>query len=476
MPCPKRCLALLSMILPLIGARTVAAQTVPLLRAPRVESRVRIQWDPALQRIVAAVDAGQQFHTLTDAPPFLTDDGVTLTYPWLNPLQTSVSVTPDNGPVRADLVLVRVRALMSFASVWIGPAPPASGVDVPGTESCAALATARADAATLLGSIRVGSGPRTVATLVEGWRQSIDAAFATGRDGAEVMSEAVMAMDSAAGAIDTYLAGVEPALSRLELSDLVAPGTRPSSCDVAAREAYDLVRLANPRMRLAQLENVRAAIRLVRDAVSREYASPTQWRGPEFVLDAAIRPPKRDSILVTLRATHLEVEVDRSSGVVTALDEHRGAETIAIQRFSRFATDFAIATVITSITTPGYGTTTNDAGDTVVGRLPKALASVGPAFFASFVCRCQTGPLVAPMLQVGIATANDKPALLGGGGLRLFGLPKGDIALGGGGMIAWVKDLHTLHVGDPIGGTADIQSDLHYVHRSGYYLALQYKF
>jgi hypothetical protein len=262
----------------------------------------------------------------------------------------------------------------------------------------------------------------------------------------------------------------------LELPAVVAPGARPSSCDVAARDTYDLVRLANPRVRLAELENVRSAIRLLRDAVSREYASPTQWRGSEFVLEAAVRPPKRDSALVTLRATHLEFEVDRSSGVVTALDEHGGAETIAIQRYSRFATDFAIATVVTSITTPGYGTTMNDAGETVVGRFPKAFASVGPAFFASFVCRCQTGPLVAPMLQVGIATANDKPALLAGGGIRLFGLPKGDIALGGGGMMAWVKDLHTLHVGDPIGGTTDIQSDLHYVHRSGYYLALQYKF
>jgi hypothetical protein len=196
-------LALLSTILLLIGARTTAAQTGPLLKAPRVESRVRIQWDPALQRIVAAVDAGSQFHTLTDAPPFLTDDGVTLTYPRLNPLQTSVSVAPDNGPVRASLVLARVRALMSFASVWIGPAARTPRADLPGTESCAALDTARADAATLLGSIRVGSGPGTVATLVEDWRASIDAAFAAGRGGAETMSEALSAMESAAGAIDT---------------------------------------------------------------------------------------------------------------------------------------------------------------------------------------------------------------------------------------------------------------------------------
>ena len=66
--------------------------------------------------------------------------------------------------------------------------------------------------------------------------------------------------------------------------------------------------------------------------------------------------------------------------------------------------------------------------------------------------------------------------LLAGGGIRLFGLPKGDVALGGGGMFAWIKDLRSLRVGDPVGGTSDIQANLHYVNRNGYYAALQYKF
>ena len=80
------------------------------------------------------------------------------------------------------------------------------------------------------------------------------------------------------------------------------------------------------------------------------------------------------------------------------------------------------------------------------------------------------------MLQVGITTSKDVPALLGGAGIRLFGLPKGEVALGGGGMIAWVKDLRTLQVGGPVGGMSDIETDLGYVRRHGSYLALQYKF
>ena len=80
------------------------------------------------------------------------------------------------------------------------------------------------------------------------------------------------------------------------------------------------------------------------------------------------------------------------------------------------------------------------------------------------------------MLQADITTSKDVPALLGGAGVRLFGLPKGEVALGGGGMIAWVKDLRTLQVGAPVGGTSDIEADLGYVRRHGWYTALQYKF
>jgi hypothetical protein len=80
------------------------------------------------------------------------------------------------------------------------------------------------------------------------------------------------------------------------------------------------------------------------------------------------------------------------------------------------------------------------------------------------------------MLQVGITTSKDVPAILAGGGLRLFGLPRGDIALGAGAMIAWVKDLGSLRVGDVVGGTVDIDADLRYARRQGLYAAIQYKF
>lgn len=197
---------------------------------------------------------------------------------------------------------------------------------------------------------------------------------------------------------------------------------------------------------------------------------------PSDRLGAEIRPTRKSPVTVAIRVTHLHFDVDESSGAPIAIEESAGSDALVAQRFSRFGREFAVATVIGSVTRPGYGTTRNEVGATVVGRLPRTLASVEPGVLAGFVCRCRTGPLIAPMLQMGITTSKDVPALLGGGGIRLFGLPKGEVALGAGGMIAWVKDLRTLHVGDPVGGTSDIEANLHYVRRHGLHFALQYTF
>jgi hypothetical protein len=89
----------------------------------------------------------------------------------------------------------------------------------------------------------------------------------------------------------------------------------------------------------------------------------------------------------------------------------------------------------------------------------------------------QHGALV-PMIQMGAATSKDLPGILVGVGLRLFGIGKGDIAIGGGGMFSWVKDLQKLKPGGVVSGTKDIDADLGYSSRPklGGYFVIQYKF
>jgi hypothetical protein len=58
----------------------------------------------------------------------------------------------------------------------------------------------------------------------------------------------------------------------------------------------------------------------------------------------------------------------------------------------------------------------------------------------------------------------------------LFGAGKGDVAIGGGLLVGWVKDLRTLGEGHIVGGTADIEADLGYAARRSGYFVIQYKF
>jgi hypothetical protein len=103
--------------------------------------------------------------------------------------------------------------------------------------------------------------------------------------------------------------------------------------------------------------------------------------------------------------------------------------------------------------------------------------SVNPGLLVNFVCACNLGP-VAPLLQVGAATSKTLPAVLLGGGLRLFGAGKGDLGIGGGLMLAWVRDLQKLAPGSVVQGTKDIEADLgfHTKPKSAGYFVIQYKF
>jgi hypothetical protein len=323
-------------------------------------------------------------------------------------------------------------------------------------------------------AVLVTSGSPTIGTLFSLWRQAIDDAFASGRSGSQAISVAMSLMDGVVRDLDAVLSWSSGVLARIEAE--VARPAADDPCSRSTRALYETVILTNPKARLAEFAAARAAVTSLRDALNRQYAGAARWQGAEYVLASVIQPP-RDGLLATaIRVTDVRVDVDASSGAVVAIAETTASETMTTQRRTRFAREFAVATILGTVTREHYGTDMNASGTTVVGRMAKPIASVEPAFLASFVCRCRTGPLVAPMLQVGVTTSKDVPAILAGGGLRLFGLPRGDVALGLGAMIAWVKDLDSLRVGDPVGGTVDIEADLRYARRQGLYAALQYKF
>lgn len=464
----------------LAGTSVTSAQTRELLAAPRVQSRLRVRWDPALRRIVASLDEESRFRSLAPSQQIVAEGpSVTVTYPRLNPLRVTATMTRSGEPPDRDPLTARLRALMAFAAVSVptleGGAHRPSFDAAESPAQCEALRIARADAEVLMVNLSGAQGSVTVPAIVQSWRRAIDEAFDNGQDGASAVKAAAALMEKAVARLDAQMRDSDRVLSRIERE---APKSSAAPCESLARTLYDAVQLSSPRARLAQLAAVRAAIVAVQETLSRDYILPgaAKWQGSDFRLAAEVRPTRESSTGVTIHVTDLYFDVDKSSGALTAVEERSDSQALVIQRFSRFAREFAVATVIGSVTRPGYGTATNGAGVTVVGRLRRPRISVEPAVLASFVCQCRTGPLIAPMLQIGITTSKDVPALLAGGGIRLFGLPKGDVALGAGAMIAWVQDLRTLQVDHPAGGTSDIDADLHAVRKHGGYFALQYKF
>ena len=293
-----------------------------------------------------------------------------------------------------------------------------------------------------LGQFGAGLSDANVAQAVDRWRQAIDTRFAEGADGPA-------AIGAAADLIERFLRDL-PALP-----------------DSSALSAF----------RHAAME--------LRQALLSQYVNVAdRWIGPEYslaqfeqktaknIVDALLGD---DSNELIIRAVAVSFST-APNGALLSVEDLAGSAVMVLKKYSRLTKEYGIGTLFSSITRPGYGTTQNEAGQTVVGRTSQGAMSSNPAFVFNLVCLCDTGPFVAPMFQVGITTSRDVPGLFAGGGVRLFPLGRGDISAGAGGMMGWVRDLRTLEVGSPIGGTADIEADLTLRRRFGWYGILQYKF
>ena len=472
----------LAVVVGCVCAAGASAQTTDAIRAPLVKSRVRVQWDATDGKLLVAIDDQPTFRPIGVAEVFLTPAGLVIAYPRLNPLRIhAVGVRADSGLAVSGSAAAGLRVVLGMATIVTPPRPaladrPATGTPPTGGSDCAALVAARADAENLMGGLFGTRNTPTVAALLASWRRTIDEAFAAGQSGPVAVAAALGSIDQLVRDLESRAADDERLTARVEAAMTAGPSADP--CEASARAVYGTLRAADPRGRFVQLAALRAALTLLRQALFREYVEPgaAKWIGAEYLLSPEVRPAAGTPVRLAVRVSHFAFEVDGASGAPVGIEETAGSTAVVAQKFSRFATEFSVATVVSTVTPPHYGTTSNGSGQTVVASLGHERTSVSAALLGGFVCRCETGPFVAPMFQVGVTTNKDVPAILLGGGVRLFGLPKGDVALGAGWMMAWIKDLRSLEEGDVVGGTKDIEADMRSVRRHGLYLALQYKF
>ncbi|MFN7934507.1 MAG: hypothetical protein U0R19_14340 [Bryobacteraceae bacterium] len=240
--------------------------------------------------------------------------------------------------------------------------------------------------------------------------------------------------------------------------------------------------LGNPAQRVSTMKTVVAKAEEVEKQLT-AFRDSDAWvkdrRGnvtADYVVLRGVAPTFEMMEVVAIEVTPIAYQADADSGAFAVKEGKAISGSLTVRRFSRFAVEPAVGAVFATVTQPKYAAGTNDKGQTIVTRTDDAKISVAPSAMVNFVCRCGTSR-ISPMIQLGAAASKDTPGALVGAGFRLFG-GKSGLAIGGGAMFAWVKDLKTLQVNQVVSSAAAIEQDRGFRTRPsvGGYFAIQYQF
>jgi hypothetical protein len=189
-------------------------------------------------------------------------------------------------------------------------------------------------------------------------------------------------------------------------------------------------------------------------------ADPRKWddRGTDYRIDSAT-PTADNEATVNIAAQ--VVVATLPNGVITFTpSDSKAASKLHVRLDSFFVPERALAVVYNTLTYPQYGTAKDAAGKTVVART-KDHEPLSAAAMLNLIMRVGSGTVVNPMIQIGLSTAKDYPAILAGIGFR-FTEPV-SFSLSAGGMLTRYKDLDgNLAVGQEVSGTDDINKHLTY--------------
>lgn len=469
--------ALLS-LLPVTAA--IADGTREFLIAPRVNRQIRLQFET--RGVTFDVDDDHLWRPLLPAMLFVTNKEIALTVHRLNPLamQVTAGVESADDPSHADMALLlkallQIPAIISPGAVDAKKAAAAilgaTGRGIAGGESVCAPVQRALDLLERIHNALYSPEvtPDTLAGELSGWIAAIDES-----PGPTGIHAARQAIGDAHGRIARLVSAAQKAIDDL-VARLDAPAaTGGDACTAAERGIYEMVRLSNPSARLADLRAMAKTLNGMDRALKR-FDDPAAWRGDDYVM-TSLRPTADKLLNVTTKA--VAIKYDTSNGSLTVTGEENRTATLTLRYFTPFAVEVGVGAAFAFVDRPKYGTHRNSRGDVTVASAGIDSVSVNPTVLLNFVCRCGGAAIVEPMAQIGASTSKETPTVFLGGGIRLFGIGRGDFGIGGGAALTWVRDLTKLEVGQTVGGTADIERDLSFKHAPhvGRYLVLQYKF
>jgi hypothetical protein len=478
-----------SVVAMLLAAGSPATAQTPYLDAPVVRENIRLEWNSTDKVFEWTADRGTTPRDLSKDALFLTPTSLRLLYPRLNPLklQVSATVTAADDPSAAIIgklvdALTSVGSLVAPGSSTAAAGAPAAAVGAfmrraqPVTPPAVCTANSAQQVIVGMNAMLYGeaSDSQTIVKHLSDWTKLIDADFGTGMSGDAAVRAAAGKISGVATGIQTNVSEATKTLDAIVNCDV-------SSLPAADATLYLAVQLnaSGVRARMQTLTSIHDTLTQLVAALNSPYGVADNWIGEHhqaYKLGPQITPTLTQMQTVALKVTSL-TPADNGSGGVTTGQKDVASASLTVRRYSLLTPEIGVGAVFGTIRAPQYGTATNAAGQTVVSRVPNSSLTVAPAIMVNFLCRCHTG-FLDPMIQIGAATSKTLPAVLTGVGFHLFGVGKGDVAIGGGAMFGWTKDLQKLKIGDVVTGTKDIDADLGYSgtpHVKAYF-TIQYKF
>jgi hypothetical protein len=463
------------------------AQTREFLDAPTVKSQLRVAWNATTKKMAYAIDDSTDFLDLPDNKLFLTRSSIFITYYQINPLrvQATASATVVDDPAQGTIVklieaITGVATLVGSRAASLAAAGAATLLIMEQPmQACPRLDVAQSRISGLAEALYgAKTTPAAIRDEIGGWVQAIDSGYAANLDGSAAVAAGVTRISEFVAGIDSAIASATTAIRQIEKEAATQP-TAGDACSVAVNTAYQLALLTNPRARLEQLQALKSAARDLQAALTRSYVSNHEgWIDRvNYKIGPEVRPTADKQRDVVVKVASVSFDVGGTAAVsFSLLSREVGSAAFTVRRYSPLAVEIGTGAVFAFLKQPEYGTSTNAQGQTIVTRIPASQFNVTASVLVNFVCRWSAGPFTAPMFQVGASASKQAPALLAGGGLRLFSVGKGDAAIGAGVMVGWVRDLQKLKEGDVVGGTADIEADKSFALRTSGYVVIQYNF
>lgn len=208
-----------------------------------------------------------------------------------------------------------------------------------------------------------------------------------------------------------------------------------------------------------------------------------KYRGDRFYEFAYVKDQKGKIQELSFTVKKRDVKISESRDKIEISEGKGITRKIRVHDYNKVIPSVATGFVFSDVTYPQFGTEEIEIEEngtivkkTIVKEVEPGSEEVQAALLLNLVIRTG-GENFHPLVQFGVSSGQERPALLIGGGIR-FSQPKW-LTVSFGVLLPWKRELSDLSPGDPVTGTAQIEEDLNYSLDSSldtFYLSFQYTF